>query len=140
MSSRYSSPGLPDWSTKKTYPIDYTYGQHFDPDTGIPIGDTRYYMQFCTSNSQCVEYKCCHHGTFQTLNQKTGKEEVIQASACNEEIFCREDDIALVVVIAVFVWAGVIVLVNCCRECMYKNELKKEIDQVSNSEEHTFEN
>ena len=102
-------------------------------------------MQFCTSNSQCVDYSCCHHGTFQTLNQKTGKEEVIQASACNEEIYCKEDDIALFAVIGLFVWASMLVLLNCCRELFFrksKDNSRSIILQQHRtlSDENTFEN
>ena len=41
--------------------------------------------------------------------------EIIEANACNEENYCQQDDVALLVVVGVQIWAIIIVIITCWR-------------------------
>uniref|UniRef100_A0A7S3FWK8 Uncharacterized protein n=1 Tax=Strombidium rassoulzadegani TaxID=1082188 RepID=A0A7S3FWK8_9SPIT len=84
-------------------------------------------MQYCERNAQCVEYQCCHRGRFKTYNQAAQAEEIVEASACNEPVYCQEDDVALLITLSVFILATLVVLLNCCRESWVQQNMRERI-------------
>ena len=61
----------------------------------------------------------------QTKRQPT----IVEASACNEAMYCEEDNIALYIVLGVFASSALAIMVNCCRERSAKRRLAQEFQR-----------